>query len=168
MNTSVESLPASSSSMGSMPMSTSAGSSSSSPMTIMSMLFTNDHNTPLYSKSWTPSTTGGYASTCIFLILLAILGRLLVAAKSIMERKWLAAALDRRYVAIAGRPTEASIIEDNREAKKAMLISAQGVEQSVKVVQRTWEGPQPWRLSVDLPRAFLFLTITGVGYLLYV
>ncbi|KAF7595005.1 hypothetical protein BBP40_007606 [Aspergillus hancockii] len=132
----------------------------------MSMVFVNAHNTPLFSNQWTPSSSPAYAGTCIFLIVLSIIGRLLVAFKALMEQHWLNAHLNRRYVAVAGKSTEASRIDADPDAKVASLVSAQGVEESVKVVRRTAREPLPWRFSVDLPRAFLFLLITGVSYLL--
>ncbi|KAH8688813.1 putative Ctr copper transporter [Talaromyces proteolyticus] len=134
-----------------------------------SMVFSNSQTTPLYSSSWTPATSGQYAGTCIFLIVLAIIARLLVAFKAAMERKWLATALNRRYVVIAGKPTESDIINSTNvdpDSAKTALLTTQGIQENVKVVRRLSQGPQPWRFSVDLPRALLFLCITGVGYLL--
>jgi hypothetical protein len=85
-----------------------------------------------------------------------------------MERHWLATHLKRRYVAIAGKTTEAGRINSDPDAKTASLVTSQGVEESVKVVHSISERPIPWRFSVDLPRALLFLCIAGVSYLLYV
>ncbi|EAU32555.1 conserved hypothetical protein [Aspergillus terreus NIH2624] len=144
----------------------SSSSSSSSHSMSMAMVFMNAHDTPLFSSQWTPSSTGSYAGTCIFLIILSIIARLLVAFKAVMERHWLAVHLNRRYVAIAGKSTEAGRIDADPDAKTASLVTAQGVEESVKVVRRLTHEPMPWRFSVDLPRAFIFLCITGVSYLL--
>ncbi|KAJ5166226.1 Ctr copper transporter [Penicillium canariense] len=141
--------------------------SSSSSMT-MTMVFTNTHDKPLFSSAWTPSSSGTYAGTCIFLIVLAIIGRCLIAFKATMERHWLATHLNRRYVAIAGKTSEAGRIDVDPDAKTASLITAQGVEENVKVVRNISTGPIPWRFSVDVPRAALFLCIAGVSYLLYV
>ncbi|KAL1980516.1 hypothetical protein VTN96DRAFT_4001 [Rasamsonia emersonii] len=149
-----------------MDMSSSSGMSDMPSSTMMTMVFTNSQNTPLYSSSWTPSSSGQYAGTCIFLIILAFIGRALVAFKAVMERRWLATALNRRYVAVAGRSTEAAAIDADPDSQKARLLTANGVEESVKVVRRTSDGPQPWRFSVDLPRALLYLCIAGVSYLL--
>ncbi|KAJ5860230.1 Ctr copper transporter [Penicillium soppii] len=151
--------------MDGMDMSSSSSSSSGSSMS-MSMVFTNTHNTPLFSNAWTPSSSGSFAGTCIFLIILAIIDRCLIAFKATMERHWLAKHLNRRYVAVAGKTTEAGTIDTDPDAKFASLVTAQGVEESVKVVQSISRGPIPWRFSVDLPRAFLFLLIAGVSYLL--
>lgn len=85
-----------------------------------------------------------------------------------MERHWLAIHLNRRYITVAGKGTEASKIDSDPDAKIASLVTAQGVEESVKVVHNVTHGPIPWRFSVDLPRALLFLCIAGTSYLLYV
>ena len=140
---------------------------SSSSMS-MTMTFQNTHDTPLFSKLWTPSSDGSYAGTCIFLIILAVIDRLLFAFRAMMERRWLSAYVNRRYITIAGKTPEAARIERDPDSKDASLVTAQGVEESVKVVQRTTPVIMPWRFSVDLPRALIFLCITGVSYLLYV
>lgn len=85
-----------------------------------------------------------------------------------MERHWLATHLNRRYVTVAGKSSEAGNIDSDPDAKLASLITAQGVEESVKVVHNINRGPIPWRFSVDLPRALLFLCIIGISYLLCV
>ena len=148
--------------------STSHSMSTSTSSMSMTMVFTNTHDTPLFSNAWTPSSSGSYAGTCIFLIILAIIDRCLMALKAIMERHWLATYLNRRYVTVAGKSTEAGKIDSDPDAKLASLITAQGVEESVKVVHNISHGPIPWRFSVDLPRAVLFLGIVGISYLLYV
>ena len=144
-----------------------SGSSSSSSMS-MAMVFNNNHDTPLFSNAWTPSSQGTYAGTCIFLIVLAIIARGLVAFKAIMEQRWIAAHLNRRYITIAGKTPEAGRIDADSDAKIATLVTAQGVEETVKVVHRATREPLPWRFSVDLPRGLIFLCISGVSYLLYV
>ncbi|KAA8643399.1 hypothetical protein EYZ11_011321 [Aspergillus tanneri] len=143
-----------------------SSSSSSSMSMSMAMVFVNAQNTPLFSNQWTPSSTGSYAGTCIFLIILSIIGRLLLAFKAVMEERWINAHLNRRYVAVAGKTPEAGRIDADPDAKIASLVTAQGVEESVKVVRRPSREPLPWRFSVDLPRAFIFLAFTGVSYLL--
>ncbi|KAJ5143562.1 Ctr copper transporter [Penicillium bovifimosum] len=143
-----------------------SGSSSTSSSMTMTMVFTNTHDTPLFSNAWTPSSSGSFAGTCIFLIVLAIIDRCLIAFKATMERRWRAAHLNRRYVTVAGKNTEAANIDADPDAKMASLITAQGIEESVKVVHNISPGPLPWRFSVDLPRACLYLCIAGVSYLL--
>ena len=132
----------------------------------MSMVFTNSHTTPLYSKSWTPTSSGGYAGTCIFLILLGITLRLLFAARSLLEQRWATQARNRRYIVVRGNLPEAERVEQDPYAKVGSLKTAQGVEERVKVVQAPGHGVIPFRLSVDVPRAFLVMVIAGVAYLL--
>ncbi|KAJ5092508.1 hypothetical protein NUU61_007378 [Penicillium alfredii] len=110
------------------------------------MVFTNAHDTPLFSSAWTPSSSGSYAGTCIFLIVLAMVDRGLIALKAVLERHWLAAHLNRRYVAITGKTSEAGRIDTDPDAKIASLVTAQGVEESVKVVRSLSHGPIPWRM----------------------
>ncbi|KAJ5502628.1 Ctr copper transporter [Penicillium fimorum] len=152
--------------MEGMDMGSSSTHSMSSSSMSMTMVFTNTHDTPLFSNTWTPSSSGSFAGTCIFLIVLAIIDRCLMAFKATMERHWLATHLNRRYVTVAGKSTEAGNIDSDPDAKIASLITAQGVEESVKVVHNISRGPIPWRFSVDLPRALLFLCIMGISYLL--
>ncbi|KAF2170464.1 hypothetical protein M409DRAFT_64196 [Zasmidium cellare ATCC 36951] len=47
----------------------------------MAMTFFTATNTPLFSFSWIPDTTGQYAGTCIFLIVLAAIFRALLAMR---------------------------------------------------------------------------------------
>lgn len=51
-------------------------------MSDMAMVFFAAHDTPLYSNAWTPKTVGQYAGTCIFLIVLSLVFRGLVALRS--------------------------------------------------------------------------------------
>lgn len=139
---------------------------SSSSSMHMIMTFTNSHNTPLYANGWTPQTAGAYAGTCIFLVLLAMILRSLFAVKTICEHRWAAAARNRRFIRIKGQSTEAGRIDRDPDAKAASLVTAQGVEEEVRVVQAKSKHVLPFRLSVDLPRAVLTTIIAGVGYLL--
>ena len=138
----------------------------SSSMPSMSVVFTNAHNTPLYSASWTPNSAGAYAGTCIFLIGLATFLRALIAFKSISEQRWMSWAQKRRYVVVKGLTTEAERIDADPDAKNASLITAQGVAEPVKVVRAYQRGAVPFRLSVDVPRAAIMVVIAGIGYLL--
>lgn len=47
----------------------------------MKMVFFTAHTTPLYSSVWTPRTIGQYAGTCIFLIVLSVIFRGLIAIR---------------------------------------------------------------------------------------
>ncbi|KAF2083306.1 putative Ctr copper transporter [Saccharata proteae CBS 121410] len=131
----------------------------------MTMVFFTSSSTPLFSSSWTPRTTGQYAGTCIFLIVLAVIFRILFAAKHLLEERWHAQAIDRRYVVVADKTPEAERISTDADSKTGIL-TANGVEESVRVVHAPAMRLQPWRFSVDLPRALLVTVIAGVGYLL--
>ncbi|KIX10291.1 uncharacterized protein Z518_01373 [Rhinocladiella mackenziei CBS 650.93] len=143
----------------------SSDSMSSGSMT-MAMIFTTSHRTPLFSNSWTPTSDGGYAGTCMFLVILATILRSLFALKAVSEQRWLAAARKRRYVLVRGRSTEAARIDQDPDAKIGSLVTARGVEENVKVVQARVGDVVPFRLSVDVPRAILTTIIAGVSYLL--
>src|SRR3954454_5100017 len=97
----------------------------------MAGVFTNAHNTPLYSTSWTPTSAGSYAGTCIFLIVLASILRGLIAFIAIVEQKWVTKARNRRYVVVKGKMTEAGKIDKDQDATDASLSTAQGVDESV-------------------------------------
>ncbi|KFY29681.1 hypothetical protein V493_02270 [Pseudogymnoascus sp. VKM F-4281 (FW-2241)] len=141
------------------------GSSGSSSMGPMVMTFQNDPSTPLFTNAWTPSGTGSYAGTCIFLIILAVIFRILLAFKARQETRWLDAELHRRYVAVAGKQGLKETVAAHKNAK-AVVLSENGVEEEVMVVQRSGETTRPWRLSVDPLRAMVDTVIAGVGYLL--
>ncbi len=133
---------------------------------LSSMTFFTSTTTPLYSTLWTPTTRSAYAGTCLFLILLACIGRGLFALKHVLERRWLDRARNRRYVVVAGEQREKERVAEDPDAAGALLLSAGGVEEGVRVVRRHVREPMPWRLSVDAPRAVVVTAIAGVGYLL--
>ena len=132
----------------------------------MSAVFNTATDTPLYSAAWMPRSPAGYAGTCIFLILFAALWRGGFAFKSVMERRWLDAAMNRRYVVVAGKQRESERVSQESETKSTVLLTERGVEEEVRVVRRVSRGVMPWRWSVDLPRALILVVLSGMGYLL--
>jgi len=137
----------------------------------MNMAFTTGHSTPLYSLDWTPSTTGGYAGTCIFLIVLAIVSRLLLAYRHMLEHKWHDRAINRRYVMVTGATEadrERQMLGKGGEKVEEAVLTSNGLDERVRVVRspRSTVQGTPWRFSVDLPRALLFVLNAGLGYLL--
>jgi hypothetical protein len=134
-------------------------------MSGMQMTFYTSTMTPLYSDSWAPTSTSSYAGTCIFLIILATLFRCLLALKGWKESAWLDAEFNRRYVVVAGKATKAEQISQDSD-KKRMMLTENGVEEEVMVVQKRSLGVRPWRLSVDPLRAVMDTVIVGVAYLL--
>ena len=132
----------------------------------MSSTFFASTATPLFSIQWTPTTTAGYAGTCIFLILMTVFFRALFAVREKYEQCCYNRHLSRRYVSVAGKPSEAMRISTDSDAKNAMLVTAQGVEEEVRVVERHLREPMPWGLASTGPRALLVTVMVGVGYLL--
>ncbi len=147
--------------------------SSTSNSTIMSMptVFTSDHSKPFLSSQWTPNSIGGYAGTCIFLIVLAVISRILQAYRHGLEVKWHDRATKRRYVVIASESSderEKQLGAVEPEKSDEAVLTVRGVDERVRVVRSSSRGleTQPWRFSTDLPRAFVFTVQAGVFYLL--
>lgn len=138
--------------------------SSGDPM-MMNMVFHTRTMTPLYSSAWTPMNSGTYAGTCIFLVVLSIVARLLIALRTTQEARWLDKDMKRRYVAVREKVPLSEAIAHDPDAKK-MVLSANGVEETVFVVARKSSVARPWRFSVDPVRAVMDTAIVGVGYLL--
>lgn len=134
----------------------------------MSMVFFTSTATPLFSSRWSPTSTGTYAGTCIFLIVLAVVFRGLLAGKSVLERRWHDKALNRQYVAVRGTKTKAERMTEDANAKDGVLITARGVETDVRVVKNYKTPAMAWRFSTDLPHALYVTVIAGVAYLLSV
>lgn len=131
----------------------------------MMAVFQNMMQTSLYSSAWTPNSAGTYAATCIFLILLAALMRLMLAGKSLLEQRWLDQELKRRYIVVADKNPLGQQLSSESFAKD-MVLSENGREENVTVVQRKKALTRPWRFTVDPVRALLDTVIAGVGYLL--
>ncbi|EAQ89850.1 hypothetical protein CHGG_06469 [Chaetomium globosum CBS 148.51] len=148
----------------------SSSSSSSGHSSGHTSVFQTSMATALFSTAWTPSSTGAYAGTCIFLIVLAVIFRGLLALKSWQERRWLDAELARRYVVVQGKAPLADALARDPAAKNASLVlSENGVEENVVVVGNRGAAAahvRPWRLSVDPLRAAVDTVVAGVGYLL--
>lgn len=145
----------------------SSNSSSSSMSMGMIMTFQTDIRTALYSNAWTPQNAGTYAGTCIFLIALTVILRLIVAYKSYQERVWADKNAQRRFIVVNGKEPMSERLSRDPDAKQmAMVLSENGVEEKVLVVEKKHHAVAPWRFSVDPPRAVLDTVIVGVGYLL--
>lgn len=131
----------------------------------MNMVFFTGTNTALWSSGWMPTSTGGYAGTCVFLIILAILFRSLFALKAIMENRWREQAYKRRYIVVADKQPISERVQTDPGLKSGVL-TVNGVDESIKLVTSDMIGPVPFRLSQDVPRAAIYTVIVGVGYLL--
>ena len=143
----------------------SSGNSSTMNVSMMSVTFYSSTMTPLYSTSWQPTTTAGYAGTCIFLIALATIFRGLLALKAWKEAAWFDAEFNRRYVVVAGKPSKTERISQDSDSKR-MILTENGVEEDVIVVQKRSRDIRPWRITVDPLRALIDTIIAGVAYLL--
>ena len=155
----------SSTSSASMPMSSAGPNTPATSMSAMQIVFFTSTNTPLYSASWTPSGTGQYAGTCIFLIILASIFRALFALRAVQERKWQKMESRRRYVIVAVEEQEKK--RRSREEESKMSGSCENSDEaSMEVPKKEVSGVRPWRTSQDIPRACLDVVIAGVGYLL--
>lgn len=131
----------------------------------MNMVFFNAMTTPLWSSMFAPSTAGAYAGMCILLIFLSMVYRGLFALKGFLEHKWLLAARNRRYIVVADKTPAAERLSSD---SKMGVLTVNGVQENVQVVQQAESMTQPWRFTVDLPRSLLVTVIVGLGYLLYV
>lgn len=144
-----------------------ANDSHTSGSMMMMTIFQTNLRTPLYSEAWTPNSVGTYAATCIFLIFLAFGLRSMLALKSIQEKRWLDKDFKRRYVSVNGKLGMSGKMSTDSMAKQ-LVLSENGVEENVTVVQSQHGIWRPWRFSVDPIRAVIDTAIAGVGYLLYV
>jgi len=138
---------------------------------MMSMVFGDSHDTPLLSSAWTPSSSGAYAGTCIFLVVLAIISRLIVAYRHVLEVKFHNKAMNRRYVVVAGETEadrERQAIGRGGEKSDEATLTVRGLDERVKVVKtpRVAFETAPWRFSTEIPRACVFTVSAGIGYLL--
>ncbi|KAE9380166.1 hypothetical protein N431DRAFT_323607 [Stipitochalara longipes BDJ] len=131
----------------------------------MSMTFFTSTMTPIYSAMWSPTSTGQYAGTCIFLIILATIFRGLLAVKAWKETAWLDAEFNRRYVTVAGKLPKAERIASDSDSKR-MILTENGVEEDVIVVKKRSMGVRPWRITTDPIRAVMDTVLAGVAYLL--
>ena len=131
-------------------------------MSMMQMTFFSGHTTPLYSTAWTPSGTGTYAATCIFLIILCALSRFLWAWKIILDRRlqWRSSAAARRAVGYTDEEDES----DPQAAKDSSAPKRRRLREQFQIGKNF--GPVPWRLYTELPRAIVFTVLLGIGYLL--
>jgi len=134
-------------------------------MSMMSMTFFTSTTTSLYSAMWSPTNTGQYAGTCIFLILLAVVFRGLLALRAWKEAAWVDAEFNRRYVTVAGKLPKAQRIASDSDSKR-MILTENGVEEDVVVVKKRSMGVRPWRITTDPIRACMDTCIAGVAYLL--
>ncbi|KAJ5766325.1 uncharacterized protein N7511_003941 [Penicillium nucicola] len=143
-----------------MSMSTSTSTSSSMSdmsdmsmsMADMAMTFFVSFKTPLFSTDWTPGSKGQYAGTCIFIIALAVIMRVLLAFKPIFEgRLW---TDSNHQHALHGH----SHVEAGKSPR-----TPSGVRMSMQEIGSRWAS---WRVNPAAARATYEVVLAGVAYLL--
>jgi solute carrier family 31 (copper transporter), member 1 len=126
------------------------GMSSSSMMSAqdMAMVFFQSVSTPLISSAWTPSGSGTYAGTCIFLIVLAVSHRVLIALRCILFERSL------------GNGSQYKVWLGESD-----VWQTGGPERTGQVIRSAWNS-HPFRVGAETCRGVLEVIIGGVGYLL--
>lgn len=111
-------------------------------MADMAMVFFTSNATPLYSNAWTPNGNGQYAGTCIFLILLAVLFRALLAVRvnATNLRAWLT-------------PHHAINHHEESQDGNSDLKQAPPIH-------------RPWNINEALMRAIMDTVLAGASYLM--
>ncbi|KAI8962999.1 Ctr copper transporter family-domain-containing protein [Daldinia sp. FL1419] len=141
------------SSTGGMDMGMDMGDGSSMMMTSaeMAMVFFQSVTTPLYSTAWTPKGQSSYAGTCIFIIVLALLHRVLIALRSIIF------------------DSNPGLHRHNKVMASSDSDTYPGSRTDLEVVGsqfRTQWNSHPFRVATETCRALLEVVIGGIGYLL--
>lgn len=106
-----------------------------------------------------------YTRTCIFLIVLAVILRILIAFKSVLESRWIDAEYNRRYIVVTRKANSKERISSDSDSKRA-LLTENGIEEDVMLVRKHMKGARPWRITTDGPRAAIDTVIAGILYLL--
>lgn len=104
---------------------------------------------------WTPTSTGAYAGTCMFLIILAAISRFLIALRSILEKRQSDVQLSRRQEPVSSSPQSSSV-----------LLKDNGIEEEIVVVRHNSRDVRHWRATVDGPSAAVSAILAGVLYFL--
>lgn len=125
-------------------------SSMSMSMADMKMTFFTSFKTPLFADDWTPASKGHYAGTCIFLIVLAVILRVLIALRPILEgRVWTDGV---RH----GEDLHAALHTHQKPYVSGWRLSLQELG-------NRWSR---WRVNPAAGRATYELLLAGVAYLL--
>ncbi|KAK5798219.1 hypothetical protein VI817_004510 [Penicillium citrinum] len=140
-----------STSMSSMGMDMGSGSSMMG-MSDMMMTFFTSFKTPLFSETWTPTSKGQYAGTCIFLIVLAVIMRILLVIRPILEGRLFTDS------AVHSMLDSHMPNKDTQTAKPP-----NGLVLSAREVGTRWSR---WRINPAAGRATYEVIVAGVAYLL--
>ncbi|KAJ5698112.1 hypothetical protein N7462_000117 [Penicillium macrosclerotiorum] len=128
-----------------------SSSSMSMSMADMSMTFFTSFKTSLFAADWTPSSKGQYAGTCIFLIVLAVILRVLLALRPILEgRLWTDSV---RH----------GMLDDHLPDESHQTKYMSGFQLSMQELGSRWSR---WRVNPAAGRATFELVVAGIAYLL--
>lgn len=122
-------------------------------MSDMMMTFFTSFKTPLFSETWTPTSKGQYAGTCIFLIVLAMILRILLVIRPILE--------GRLFTDNAGHAVMLGNHINEKDSQTAKPPS--GLVLSLQEVGSRWRR---WRINPAAGRATYEVIVAGVAYLL--
>ncbi|KAK8061724.1 hypothetical protein PG994_008090 [Apiospora phragmitis] len=129
------------------------GDGAAMPMTMdmsqMAMIFFQSATSPLFAKAWTPAGPGAYAGTCIFLVVLATLHRVLIAVRNLVFE-----------TVPHGLP------KLDTDEEEAAYQRRYGRSAGVLARVRRALHDNPFRIATETARAFSEVIIGGVGYLL--
>ena len=142
------------------------GETHGSTAAAMTMTFIQSTATPLLSSSWQPRNSAEYAATCLFLIALAALTRVLVAIRPVLDAvSWRRRAPYQRQEEGSTNSTELHTQGDTKDTLPPRGRPA-GSRRAVMVAIRDhWNNAA---LSSRLARAAYDMVIAGLGYLVYV
>ncbi|KAJ5128271.1 hypothetical protein N7448_001988 [Penicillium atrosanguineum] len=125
-------------------------SSMTMSMSEMIMTFFTSFKTPLFSEDWTPTSKGQYAGTCIFLIVLAVILRVLIAIRPVLEGRLWTDGMQHATI-------------DGKQDMQTKRMS--GVQLSMQELGNRWSR---WRVNPAAGRATYEMFIAGVAYLLMI
>lgn len=131
-------------------------------MADMAMTFFQSIKTPLFSDVWKPHTTGQYAGTCIFLVVLTVIVRVMLALKPTLETcLWQRSPSipNHAYHHRLEESFECKFLDDSKTSPDQGLLAITGKLRS------RWRC---WDISSAAMRALYELILAGAGYLLYV
>ncbi|KAK8016780.1 hypothetical protein PG993_014969 [Apiospora rasikravindrae] len=130
-----------------------SGHDSAMPMTMdmsqMAMVFFQSVTSPLFAKAWTPAGPGAYAGTCIFLIALATLHRVLIAVRNLVFET---------------APHGHQKLDPDEE--EAAYMRRYGRSAGVLARVRRALHDNPFRIATETARALSEVVVGGIGYLL--
>ncbi|KAK9425522.1 putative Copper transport protein [Seiridium unicorne] len=137
-----------------------------SSMGPMVMTFFSSAHTSLFSKSWTPTTVAAYAATCIFLLVLAVTMRAMLALKPVLESAmWKPDVNPDPHELLL---SEEDCNEELDRIKEQHLVRGQeegasGLQRVLFEVKSQWRG---WRFMSSSSRAIFEVLLAVIGYLL--